>query len=48
MKKILLLLLVTLSFSAAAETTHDLSWANGGGSANQNLTIDVGDTVRWT
>ena len=48
MKKILLLLLVTLPFSAAAETTHDLSWANGGGSVNQSLTIDVGDTVRWT
>jgi hypothetical protein len=48
MKKILVLLFTILPLSVAAETTHDLNWANGGGSANQRLTIDVGDTVRWT
>ena len=29
-------------------TLHDLFWANSSISANQQLNIKVGDTVRWT
>ena len=43
-----LLLLACLTFwSINAQTTHDLDWFAGIGS-NVDLTIDVGDTVRWT
>jgi len=47
MKKSLLIILCLAMFSVNAQTTHDLDWYTGIGS-NVNLTIDVGDTVRWT
>jgi plastocyanin len=31
-----------------AQTTHQLGWGNTGSDANQELTIEVGDTVEWT
>lgn len=43
-------LLIFLSFgilSINAQTTHDLDWYAGIGT-NVDLTIDIGDTVRWT
>lgn len=43
-------ILIILSFgilSLNAQTTHDLDWYTGMGS-NVDLTIDVGDTVKWT
>ena len=43
-------ILIIFSFgilSLNAQTTHDLDWYTGMGS-NVDLTIDVGDTVRWT
>jgi hypothetical protein len=46
MKKTLLLLMFT-AFGVQAQTTHDLDWEIGIGS-NLNLTINVGDKVRWT
>jgi len=47
MKTKLLLLACFTFFSVNAQTTHDLDWFAGIGS-NVDLTIDVGDTVRWT
>ena len=46
------LLLLTLIFfvlvNTNAQTTHDLNWQIGSLSPTTDLTIDVGDTVRWT
>ena len=47
MKTKLLLLSLLLTFSVQAQITHDLPWAAGSGTAN-DLTIEAGDTVRWT
>ena len=44
-------LLVVLFFgicSAYAQTTHDLIWERNFTSPQSDLTIEVGDTVRWT
>ena len=44
-------LLFTLSLfitTISAQQTYDLPWTTNGSSANQQLSIDVGDTVRWT
>ena len=38
--------LIAFSYSEA-QTTHDLNWFTGIGSS-VDLTIDIGDTVRWT
>ena len=38
--------LISFTYSSA-QTTHDLNWFTGIGSS-VDLTIDVGDTVRWT
>ncbi|MFL1011215.1 T9SS type A sorting domain-containing protein [Flavisericum labens] len=46
MKKTLLLLVFT-ALGLQAQTTHDLNWEVGVGS-NVDLTITVGDIVRWT
>ena len=45
--KTALLLFVFISFGVQAQTTYDLDWEVGIGS-NLNLTINVGDLVRWT
>lgn len=46
MKKILLFLFVLSSIAISAQTTFDISWVLNVGPAD--LTIDQGDTVRWT
>jgi len=48
MKKTLLLFFTMISFTLSAQTTHNLDWANDGSSNNQQITIDVGDTIIWT
>ena len=48
MKKTLLLFFTIISFTLSAQTTHNLDWANDGSSNNQQITIDVGDTIIWT
>ena len=48
MKKTLLLFFTMISFALTAQTTHNLDWANDGSSNNQQITIDVGDTIIWT
>ena len=48
MKTTLLLFFTLISFAFSAQTTHSLSWANDGSSNNQQITIEVGDTVIWT
>lgn len=48
MKKTLLLFFTLFSFSLSAQTTHNLGWANDGSSDNQQITIEVGDTIIWT
>ena len=48
MKKTLLLFFTIISFTLSAQTTHNLNWANDGSSNNQQITIDVGDTIIWT
>jgi len=48
MKKTLLLFFTLFSFTLSAQTTHNLDWANDGSSNNQQITIDVGDTIIWT
>jgi len=45
--KTVLLLLVFISFGVQAQTTYDLDWEMGIGT-NIDLTINVGDLVRWT
>ncbi len=46
MKNLFFTLLIFSTLSISAQTTHDISWTTGAGPAD--LTIDVGDTVRWT
>ena len=46
MKKILLLFFTTTSLALSAQTTHNLDWSFN--SADQDTTIEVGDTVEWT
>ena len=48
MKKTLLLFFTLFSFAISAQTTHNLGWANDGSSDNQQITIEVGDTIIWT
>ena len=42
------LFLTFISFAMVAQTTHNFDWANDGTDANQQITIEVGDTVIWT
>ena len=48
MKTKLLLFFAFISLCVGAQTTHPLGWGNTGSDANQQLTIEVGDTVEWT
>lgn len=49
MKTKLLLLSLLFTFSVHAQTTHDINWQrNVTGTGTADLTIEVGDTVRWT
>ena len=48
MKIKLLFLFTFFSMALVGQTTHDLTWKNDGSDAGQEITIDVGDTVRWT
>ena len=48
MKTKLLLFFTFISLTMGAQTTHQLGWGNTGSDANQQLTIEVGDTVEWT
>lgn len=49
MKKIKLFFLVALTASmASAQATYDLDWFVGVTNANASITIEPGDTVRWT
>ena len=46
MKKTLLLFFTIISFALSAQTTYNLDWSFN--SADQNINIEVGDTVEWT
>ena len=48
MRATLILLFMAISFGATGATTHNLNWVNDGSSADQKITIEVGDTVNWT
>ena len=48
MKSKLLFILSLFITTISAQQTYDLPWTTSGSSANQQLSIDVGDTVRWT
>ena len=48
MKTKLLLFFAFISLCMGAQTTHQLGWGNTGSDANQQITIEVGDTVEWT
>ena len=47
MKTKLLIFLCLIALCVNAQTTHDLNWFTGIGN-NVDLTIETGDTVRWT
>ena len=48
MRTKLLFSFLFISLLVGAQTTHQLGWGNTGSDANQELTIEVGDTVEWT
>lgn len=48
MKTKLLFSFLFVSLCVEAQTTYELGWGNTGSDANQQLTIEVGDTVEWT
>ncbi|GHC52809.1 T9SS type A sorting domain-containing protein [Ulvibacter litoralis] len=48
MKKITLVFMALLASIASAQTTFDLDWAIGITGAAASVTIEPGDTVRWT
>ena len=48
MKTKLLMLAISITIGLHAQTTHDLIWERGFESPEADLTIDIGDTVRWT
>ena len=48
MKTKLLFLFTLISSALSSQTIHDFDWANDGSSNNQQITIRVGDMVRWT
>lgn len=45
MKKILLFAFLLFNLVSFSQTTHDIDWSLG---ASGNLSINVGDSVRWT
>ena len=48
MKSKLFLFFTFISFGLFAQTTHELPWINNDTCTNQQITIEVGDTVTWT
>ena len=48
MKTKLLMLAIFIAIGLQAQTTHDLIWERNFESPEADLTIEVGDTVRWT
>jgi len=48
MKKKLLLFFTLISYTLFSQTTYNLGWANDGSSNDQQITIEVGDTIIWT
>ena len=48
MKTKLLLFFTFISFGLFAQTTHELDWANDNTCIDQQIMIEVGDTVHWT
>lgn len=48
MKTKLLLVVALVATSVNAQTTHMISWFMGVSSSQASMTIDVGDTVKWT
>ncbi|MCF6306763.1 MAG: T9SS type A sorting domain-containing protein [Flavobacteriaceae bacterium] len=48
MKKIILLVALTATIALQSQTTFDLDWAIGINGEAASLTIEPGDTVRWT
>lgn len=48
MKKITLIFVALIASIASAQTTFDLNWAIGSNGGAADLTVEVGDTVRWT
>lgn len=48
MKKNTLILMVLTTSMAFAQTTFDLSWRVGINSVDVSITVEPGDTVRWT
>ena len=48
MKKITLILVALIASMASAQTTFDLNWAIGSSGGVADLTVEPGDTVRWT
>lgn len=48
MKKITLFIMLGLAWCIQAQQTHDITWVMGISNQDASLTINVGDTVRWT
>ena len=48
MKKKLLLFFTLISYTLFSQTTYNLGWANDGSSNDQQITIEVGDTIILT
>ena len=48
MKSKLLFILSLFITTVSAQQTYNLGWSTNGESVNQQLTVDVGDTVIWT
>ncbi|KAF2518484.1 T9SS type A sorting domain-containing protein [Flavobacterium salilacus subsp. salilacus] len=48
MKAKLLLVLLLAATGLSAQTTHTISWFMGVPSSQTTMTIEVGDTVKWT
>ena len=48
MKTILFIFFAFINLQLVGQVTHDFLWANDGSSSDQQITIEAGDTVRWT
>jgi len=48
MKKITLFIMLGLAWCIQAQQTHDITWMMGISNQDTSVTINVGDTVRWT
>lgn len=47
MKKIILITFLLVPYILPAQTTYEIMWEPGAGSASLSPTIEVGDTVKW-